>query len=214
MKDLIARILLSAANRMWQREPTLGNYTAETAEHELNLAFHFAAEIRFWFPWLDCDFDVTKPNFDSNRPDIILHRRREHVLNFLVVEIKRKRNRDEAPEDLKKIRRKWFQSPLLYRFGASLLLDEDRQQADVTVLSRSQPREANPLRLAKIKPIPLPPSLSVTGRKIFQGISNRLAAEQNEQAQRKLLAEIDAKVFEFYRERKRTAHSAMKRKFA
>src|SRR5947207_10346135 len=102
MVDLIARILLSAAHEMWQREPTLAIYTKETAEHELNVAFHFAAELRAWFPWLDCDFDVTKPNFDRNRPDIILHRRREHAGNFLVVEIKREVTRDEAPADLKK----------------------------------------------------------------------------------------------------------------
>jgi hypothetical protein len=77
MKELLARILCSAAHSMWEKDPTLGQYTTEIAEHELNVAFHFAAELRGWFPWLDCDFDVTKPNFDRNRPDIILHHPRD-----------------------------------------------------------------------------------------------------------------------------------------
>ena len=94
MENSIAHILLSAAQEMWRREPTLAIYTKQTAEHELNVAFHFAAELRTWFPWLDCDFDVTKPNFERNRPDIILHRRAEHAANFLVVQIKREVNRN------------------------------------------------------------------------------------------------------------------------
>lgn len=60
MTELLAQILLAAAGQMWKRDPTLGKYTAETAEHELNLAFHYAAELRRWLPWLDCDFGKLK----------------------------------------------------------------------------------------------------------------------------------------------------------
>lgn len=48
MKTLLIRIILSAASEMWNMEPTLSRYTAATAEHELNLAFHYAAELRGW----------------------------------------------------------------------------------------------------------------------------------------------------------------------
>ena len=43
MRELLAQLLLSAAGQMWKRDPTLGKYTAETTEHELNLASHYAA---------------------------------------------------------------------------------------------------------------------------------------------------------------------------
>ncbi len=135
MKTLLARILCSAAQSMWQMDPTLGKYTSETAEHELNLAFHLAAELRAWFAWLDCDFDVTKPNFNRDRPDIILHRR-QTSLNFLVIEVKRKRFRDAVPADIRQIREKWFQGNLRYRFGAAVILDEDNRGVEVQVLSR------------------------------------------------------------------------------
>jgi hypothetical protein len=139
MKALLERILLSAGAEMWSREPTLSKYTSETAEHELNLAFHYATELRHWFPWLDCDFDVTKVNFGRDRPDIILHRRNSNAANFLVVEIKRARYRSAVAEDLKQIRQRWFAENLLYRFGASVVLDEDNKLDAVQVLERTSP---------------------------------------------------------------------------
>jgi hypothetical protein len=142
MKELLAQILLSAAGEMWKREPTLGKYTAETAEHELNLAFHYAAELRHWLPWLDCDFDVTKLNFNRERPDIILHRRSSNKANFLVIEIKRERFRSGVPADLEQIRTRWFMGNLRYRYGASLILDEiDHSAVEVRVLFRDQPED-------------------------------------------------------------------------
>jgi len=139
MKALLERILLSAGAQMWSQEPTLSKYTSETAEHELNLAFHYAAELRHWFPWLDCDFDVTKVNFCRDRPDIILHRRNSNAVNFLVVEIKRARYQNAIAEDLAQIRQCWFAGNLLYRFGASVVLDEDNKLDAVQVLERTNP---------------------------------------------------------------------------
>ena len=148
MKDLIARILCSAAQAMWRKEPTLGKYTSETAEYELNLAFHYAAELRNWFPFLDCDFDVTKPNFNRERPDIILHRRGSD-LNFLVVEVKRERFREAVLADLQQIRERWFRGNLRYRYGAAAILDEDGCGFEAQVLSREQPeQESSTLSLA------------------------------------------------------------------
>jgi len=125
---------------MWQKDPTLGQYTSETAEHELNLAFHYAIELRNWFPFLDCDFDVTKPNFNRERPDIILHRRGSD-LNFLVVEVKRERFRAAVLADLQQIRERWFRGNLHYRYGAAAILDEDRLGFEAQVLSREQPKQ-------------------------------------------------------------------------
>lgn len=78
---------------MWEKNTTLGHYTSQTGQHELNLAFHYASELKKWFPWLNCDFDVTKRNCGRKRPDIILHRRGTNALNFLVVEVKREKSR-------------------------------------------------------------------------------------------------------------------------
>jgi hypothetical protein len=197
MEDLIARILLSAAGRMWQREPTLAVYTGETAEHELNVAFHFAAELRAWFPWLDCDFDVTKPNFEMNRPDIILHRRREHAGNFLVVEIKREVTRNEAPHDLTKIRRKWFRKPLLYRFGSSLIIDEKRQAAEATVLSRANPDHEVPLRSAEMKKILQAPEFSRDRCDDLLNSVRKFATTEAER-DRSLCDDLHAKMSQFY----------------
>ena len=142
MKELLAQILLSAADEMWMREPTLGKYTAETAEHELNLAFHYAAGLRDWFPWLHCDFDLTKLNFNRERPDIILHRRQSSAANFLVIEVKREQSRKDVPDDWVQIRTRWFKGKLRYRYGASLILDElDHRAVEARVLFRDSEAE-------------------------------------------------------------------------
>src|SRR6266487_3218062 len=135
MKNLLARILCSAAHSMWRKEPTLGRYTSDTNQHELNLAFHYAREVRLWFPWLDCDFDVSKVASDYERPDIILHRRQTHALNFLVIEVKRERSRNAVPLDLQQIRDRWFER-YFYRYGAAVILEDDRPEFEVQVLSR------------------------------------------------------------------------------
>ena len=137
MQDLLARILCSVAADMWRKDPTLGRYSAETAEHELNLAFHYAAELRRWFRWLDCDFDVQKTGYDNQRPDIILHRRKYCAPDFLIIEIKRWKA--ETAADLQKIRDKWFSPPLSYRYGASVWLDDSTQDFGAKVLSRENP---------------------------------------------------------------------------
>jgi hypothetical protein len=142
MRRLLQQVLLSAAKEMWNADPTLGEYTRETAEHELNLAFHYASTLKRWLPWFDTDFDVTKSNFNNARPDIILHIRGGHGANFLVVEIKRQSNPEGIGEDLEKIRTKWFGGRLNYRFGAGLILDEARRTAEVTILERGSDFQA------------------------------------------------------------------------
>ncbi len=140
MKTLLARILCSAAHSMWQKDPTLGRYTSDTNQHELNLAFHFACELRRWFPWLACDFDVSKIACDYERPDIILHRRATHALNFLVIEVKRERSRNAVPLDLGQIRGRWFER-YYYRYGAAVILADDKAEFEMQVLSRMDKNE-------------------------------------------------------------------------
>ena len=137
MKTLLARILCSAARSMWKKDPTLGNYTSETYQHELNLAFHFAAELRQCLPWMHCDFDVAKRGGNRERPDIIFHRRGSHALNFLVIEVKRERSRSAVPADLSQIRDRWFGGRLAYRFGAAMILADDKPEFEAQVLSRT-----------------------------------------------------------------------------
>jgi hypothetical protein len=180
---------------MWKREPTLGKYTAETAEHELNLAFHYAAELRHWLPWLDCDFDVTKLNFNRERPDIILHRRGSNKANLLVIEIKRERFRSGVPADLEQIRTRWFRGNLRYRFGASLILDEDRCTAEACVLFREQPESETRRKLADLTRPLAPPKFNDVQGKTLHGLISRLtdaASSDNSSLEREIDQQIHA----------------------
>jgi hypothetical protein len=141
---------------MWAKDPTLGSYSSETEQHELNLAFHYACELRNWLPWLDCDFDVSKRIFRQKdetpdkekhkRPDIIFHCRRIQPLNTLVIELKRKKAGPAAKEDLRRIRYHWMEAPYRYRFGASVIMADDKVDFKVRLLSRDH-REEDPLTL-------------------------------------------------------------------
>jgi hypothetical protein len=139
MLELIAQLLLSAVGEMWRREPSLSRYTRDTSEYEPNLSFHFGIELWRWLPWFACDFDVRKVGMNDERPDLILHRRGTHAVNYLVVEVKRERSRYAANADLTQIRERWFRGELRYRYGASLILDEARQTAEACVLAGVAP---------------------------------------------------------------------------
>ena len=193
MKELLAQILLSAAGQMWKRDPTLGKYTAETTEYELNLAFHYASGLFHWFPWLDCDFDVVKLNLNRERPDIILHRRGTNKANFLVIEIKRERFRCDVPADLEQIRTRWFTGNLRYRFGASLILDEDHHTAEACVLFREQPGAETWRKLADLTRPLDPPNFIRVRRKTLQDMVTRLA-ESRSADNASLEREIDQQV--------------------
>jgi hypothetical protein len=123
MTELVADILASAAVILNEEQPTLSKFTSETNEYEPNLSFHYANNLGPFLFWLDCDFDVIKPNLAKKRPDIIFHRRGIQALNFLVVEVKR--HESDATEDIDKIRDYWFPKPLCYRFGASVVLGKN-----------------------------------------------------------------------------------------
>ncbi|MEN3369591.1 MAG: hypothetical protein V7609_1734 [Verrucomicrobiota bacterium] len=200
MIDLIYRILASASAAMWKEEPDLGDYTAATAEHELNLAQHYASRLRRWLPWLRCDCDVQKPPFGDRRPDIVCHRRGAHSANFLVVEIKRGDDIAGGREDIAKIRRYWFAKPLGYRFGASLVFNENKHTARIFVLSPGA-REALDGYCDAANFIPLAePKADAAIQACIEWTDAIFAAEKaNDEARVALLkTEIDGHIFHLY----------------
>jgi hypothetical protein len=181
MKTLFARILCSAARTMWQKDPTLGKYTSETNQHELNLAFQYASELRNWFPWLDCDVDVSKVSCNNERPDIVLHRRGTHALNFLVIEVKREKYREAVPLDLKQIRERWFESHYCYRFGAVVIMEDDKPEFEAQVLSR-QEKDDRPVILSHTdmrEPISIPKFANDRKTTILETVDRLLASEEH-----------------------------------
>jgi hypothetical protein len=184
---------------MWQKDPTLGKYTSYTFQHELNLSFHFATELHNWFSWLDCDFDVAKAGGNRERPDIILHRRASHALNFLVIEIKREKSRKDVPVDLMQIRQRWFGYPLAYRFGAAVILEDDKPEFEVQILSR-QERGENPIILKHSNmgaPLVAPSCDRVHLEKVAHKILET-ADTGNDAAAQALQREMDTLVFGCY----------------
>jgi len=202
MKTLLARILCSAAYSMWQKEPTLGRFTSETYQHESNLQFHFAAELRNWFPWLDCDFDVAKRGGNRERPDIIFHRRETHALNFLVVELKRERSRSAVPADIDQIQDRWFAGHLIYRFGASMILEDAKPMFEAQVLSRQDEDEAPVVLKHSNMGAPLPrPNFACIRRKTISNAVNRLveAKTQNPRGDASALEQkLDELIYALY----------------
>src|ERR1700687_5264420 len=129
-------VLTRAANHLLASQPDLFTFTEATHQSEWNIAGHFANELRKEFPDLQCDTDVIKAGFGNMRPDVIIHRRKTHAHNLLVVEVKRRQA--DIKGDLKKTTQYWFSPPLLYRFGAVIVIN-DTEAPHVTVLENAAP---------------------------------------------------------------------------
>jgi hypothetical protein len=129
-------VLTQAANRLIASQPDLFAFTAATRQSEWNIVGHFANELRKEFPDLQCDTDVIKAGFGNMRPDVIIHRRGTHVHNLLVVEVKRRKA--DVKDDLAKTTRYWFRPPLLYRYGAVVVIN-GTEPPHVTVLENPAP---------------------------------------------------------------------------
>ena len=84
-------VLTKAANRLIVSQPDLFTFTEATRQSEWNIVGHFANELWREFPDLHCDTDVIKAGFGNMRPDIIIHRRKIHAHNLLIVEVKRRK---------------------------------------------------------------------------------------------------------------------------
>ena len=119
----LKRVLERASNHV-AAESTAG-FTRATAQTEWNLAHRLAMRIHRQLRDLNCDCDVTKPDFGQKRPDIIFHLRNTHRRNFLVVETKRDGRPGVINAEIKKVKDNWFKSPLRYRFGSVVNLRAD-----------------------------------------------------------------------------------------
>lgn len=131
MNGFIYFALIKALKMMLDTKRDQPAFTAQTDDNEIDLTFHLVMELwRPFFPWLDCSFDVIKPE-RNKRPDFIFHKLGIHDYNNLVVEVKRKSNakvsnvtlRCQSDED--KIHDEWFIANLSYHYGASLVIDEE-----------------------------------------------------------------------------------------
>jgi hypothetical protein len=206
VKELLARILCSAARSMWEKDPTLGRYTSETEQHELNLAFHYACELRAWFPGLDCDFDVSKVSCNYERPDIIIHRRNTHALNFLVIEIKRAKSRKLVPVDLAQIRKRWFENYFQYRFGAAVILEDDKPQFEAQVLSRVEKEQPPVIRryLNMGKRLRCPTPEGACSKNLVETVDRIFAAEAHDGVLERKMDELMRTLYDTTPEEKTT----------
>ncbi len=128
-----------SVQKMFRNNPDLNEFTHLTDHHEPNLSFHFAIEMWQYLRWLNCDFDVWK-EVQNKRPDLLFHHRGTCDENFLVVEVKRYSNRYvvdwEACMDKEKIYKYWFGDDLHYRYGLSLVLNEETFEVGFSLLER------------------------------------------------------------------------------
>src|SRR5215510_14595609 len=93
--------VMAAAASLLRSQPNLFHFTSETNQTKWNLVHHFACELHRRFPDLDYDMDVSKPNMESRRPDVIIHTRNSHDDNLLVVEVKPRRQGVRATRALR-----------------------------------------------------------------------------------------------------------------
>jgi hypothetical protein len=133
----IEQMLKSAVKNLFEKQPTIYDFTPESGRSEWNLAHHLANEIMKLCPRLDCDLEIPKRNIKNQRPDIVLHRRATHKENRLVVEVKTDQTQREIPHDIDKVKTDWFQSKLCYQFGAVVHL-KGNKTADVKVFQNER----------------------------------------------------------------------------
>jgi hypothetical protein len=130
LRDRIRSKLGRAWSNTLLEEKGLFDFAKGTSSTEWNLAAHFAWRVRSEFPDYDCDVELRKGDFDGKRPDIVIHRRGSHHFNHLVIEVK--------PavygrlDDIEKILANWFAAPLLYGFGASVVLSRTGSDIEVS----------------------------------------------------------------------------------
>ena len=118
--------LKRAIDALLSSQPNIFEFTSETSQTEWNLTHHLAIEAHKVFPDYDCDVDVSKPNLDRQRPDIIFHKRGSNELNYLVIEVKRDGCPSDTKNDIEKIKLAWFGRRLHYHFGAAIDLKRNK----------------------------------------------------------------------------------------
>ena len=122
-KEDIHNMVNSAIENLFLNQPNIFDFTTETGQTEWNLAHHLANEIHRFLGKYDCDVDVTKHSYGNKRPDIIFHRRGTNEFNYLIVEMKYRRNEAAVSDDIEKMHFHWFGKPLEYQFGVVLNIE-------------------------------------------------------------------------------------------
>ena len=135
-KQEMENVLTRAANRPIASQPDLFSFTEATRQCECNIVGHFANELRKELPDLHCYTDVIKARFGKMRPDVSIHRRGTHAHNVLVVEVKRRKV--DVKGDITQTTRYWSSPPLLYRFGAVVVIN-NTEAPHVMVLENAAP---------------------------------------------------------------------------
>jgi hypothetical protein len=143
MLDQVEKLIRDAITSLFAHQPDFWGFTSATNQTEWNIAHHLANELHAMLRHYHCDLDVSKPNFDARRPDIILHRRGQHTHNFVVIEVKR--NPHDVAEDITKIHDWWFRPPLEYAFGAVVAIPDGASVAEcfVKVFANPGPRSVH-----------------------------------------------------------------------
>ncbi len=124
MRDLIGRLICSALRRLLTTQLDLFMHTSNSLPTEWNLCHHLANELMRYFPLLSIDVDLYKGSAGEYRPDIVVHKRGTHRLNFLIIEFTREKNN---AHDIAKIENFWMKPPYNYTFGASIKLRWKKQ---------------------------------------------------------------------------------------
>jgi len=119
-EEQVKEKLDKAIQNLFINQENIFEFTPDSGLTEWNLAHHLAFEIQKEFPQYEHDIELTKSSFEYRRPDIIFHKRGSHNNNFLVIEVKYQSN---TRDDIEKIQNFWFESPLSYKFGASIRID-------------------------------------------------------------------------------------------
>ncbi len=130
-KIKIEEILKKAVKNLLESQKDFFEFTSATNQTEWNITHHYSSEIQKVFHDYSCDVDISKPNLENKRPDIVVHKRGNHDHNFLIVEVKRKRQ--DVEQELDKIKSFWFQSNLKYDFGAIVVIN-DYEESIVRVI--------------------------------------------------------------------------------
>lgn len=134
MKEEIAGIIQSALMDLFDAQPDILETTSATTMTEWNLAHHFSFVLSKYLFWYDHDNDVVKRNYQSQRPDVIFHKRTKQSNNFLVVEMKKEHLIND--DDKTKIIEAWFSAPLMYQYGACISIS-NKNDFQILLIERS-----------------------------------------------------------------------------
>lgn len=122
-EEVIRQKIQKAWKNLIRKQPNIFGLTPDSVQTEWNIVHHFANELQRLYRQYDCDIDLIKPSEGRRRPDIVLHKRGNHTLNFLVVEVKQ--SIDGVEDDVLKINNHWFYPPLSYQYGAVFAYNSD-----------------------------------------------------------------------------------------